>query len=249
MKQQNRTSQHTWEMESWSPTKTILDRLTIEAPDTHISEKQSLSWLDKIGALANIIPKLFYVVHQYERSFSQHQEDLILNEIFKYKGTTNEFVVDIGAGDGIRISNSLFFRQLGWNSLLVDGNPGKVGKKQGVQKHWITLENINSILEENDVPEEMDLLSLDIDGNDYWILEKILASYKPRVIVVEINGAYGDRDDCMPYREDYNHKKERNPLHGQSMPAAIRLGKENGYVHACTVRGTNLILIREDLDK
>ena len=249
MEQQNRTPQHTWQLDPWTETKTILDRLTIQKPDTDASEKRGPHWLGQIAALANLIPQFFNVVHQFERTFSQYQEDLILNEIFRYKGTTNEFVVDIGAGDGIRISNSLFFRQLGWNSLLVDGNPGKVGKKQGVQKHWITLENINSILEKNNVPKEMDLLSLDIDGNDYWILEKILANYKPRVIVVEINGAYGDRDDCMPYREDYNHKKERNPLHGQSMPAAIRLGKENGYVHACTVRGTNLILIREDLDK
>tara|TARA_Y100000310_G_scaffold33390_1_gene31581 strand:- start:1136 stop:1867 length:732 start_codon:yes stop_codon:yes gene_type:complete len=204
-------------------------------------------WLDTIKLLSESIPRALEPVHHFERTYSQYQEDLILNEIFESKGTTNKFMVDIGAGNGIWISNSLFFRERGWKCLMIDGEPGEIGEQIGVQKHWVTRENINNIFKDNNVPTEPDLLSLDMDGNDYHLLKEIFKEFKPRVVIAEINIFFENRDAYMEYNENYNHHKERIKGYGQSVAAAYRLGKENGYRTVSLVENTNIILVREDV--
>ena len=203
-------------------------------------------WINNIQTLSKTIPNAFEAVHHFERSYSQYQEDIIINEIFKSIGTKNKVMVDIGAGNGIWISNSLFFRERGWECLLIDGDPHIIGQEMGVQKHWITLDNINQILKSNKILFEFDLLSLDIDGNDYHFLKQILEEFRPRVIISEINIFFGNTDDYMPYNLSYNHHAERKNNYGQSIAAAARLGKENGYVAVALIQNTNIILVRED---
>ena len=215
-------------------------------------QKGSISdkpWLDIMRQLSQSIPIAFEPTHHFGdgQSFSQYQEDLIVNEIFNFKGTTNKFVVDIGASNGVSLSNSFYFRLYkGWDFCCLDGNPQEMGERLGVKKHWITAENINTILKENGVPFAPDLLSLDLDGNDYHVLKEVLSEFSPRVIIVEINIAYGDRPGFMPYDPNYDYYKNRDAFHGMGYRSCVDLVKEK-YVPLSIVCNTNMILIRRDL--
>jgi len=105
-------------------------------------------------------------------------------------------VVDIGAGNGVRWSNSYALVQEGWNALGIEADPHKYDLLAQVYRRFpnaracnrrVQPDSINSLLQSLDVDTDFSVLCLDIDGNDYWILDAILSSFRPRLIVTEIN--------------------------------------------------------------
>jgi hypothetical protein len=117
------------------------------------------------------------------RAFSQNGEDGILLYIFSVIGSTNKKAVEICAGDGTECNTANLIINHGWTALLFDGKEENVerGKafyaKNGDTLNWppkfihawITAENVNELILENGFQGEIDLLSLDMDGVDYWI--------------------------------------------------------------------------------
>ena len=134
--------------------------------------------------------------HEY-RVFSQNGEDGIIAEIFRRIGTTNRYFVEFGSSDGFENNTALLVRQ-GWSGLWIDGDhrailrarehfrPEVEAKKLTITETFITAENIEDLFRHDGVPEEFDLLSIDIDRNDYYVWEKIV-HYRPRVVIVEYN--------------------------------------------------------------
>ncbi len=105
-------------------------------------------------------------------------------------------VVDIGAGNGVRWSNSYALLKRGWKVLGVEADPEKYkllsrvySKFPGAQAchSSANLENIHSLLHEAAIETDFAVLCLDIDGNDYWILDAILRTFRPALVVTEIN--------------------------------------------------------------
>jgi hypothetical protein len=105
-------------------------------------------------------------------------------------------VVDIGAGNGVRWSNSYALVQAGWNALGIEADSHKYGLLTQVYRrfpnaracnHRVQPDSINSLLESLQIDRDFSVLCLDIDGNDYWLLDAILSCYRPRLIVTEIN--------------------------------------------------------------
>ena len=105
-------------------------------------------------------------------------------------------VVDIGAGNGIRWSNSYALMFQGWKTLGVEADLKKSGLLSRVYRNFpnarafhsrVNPDNISSVLEHYDIEKNFGVLCLDIDGNDYWILDAILSSFRPGLIVTEIN--------------------------------------------------------------
>jgi len=126
-------------------------------------------------------------MNRHPHDTSQNGESTILLELFDKIGTKGKQFIDLGAGDSIWFSNTNLFRHLGWEGYAIDAdNKGS----RNVTQEVITKDNILDIL---DLPfqYQLDLLSIDIDGNDYWILDTVLDSYtqlyKPRVIIFEVN--------------------------------------------------------------
>lgn len=172
---------------------------------------------------------------------SQFGEGIALLYIFSRIGIANKLAVEIGAADGFRQSNTLILEQVfNFRRLMFDmvtENPAIV------IEHKITAENVNNVFGEFDVPEDFDLLSIDIDGNDYWIWKAL--TYRPRVVVIEYNHSLGFRTS-KTIKYDPNHEFKKNQYYGASARALVKLGSILGYT-AIARSGTNLIFVLADL--
>jgi hypothetical protein len=168
----------------------------------------------------------------HERSVRcQWGADGVLQRIFECIGTTNRYFVEFGARDGCVESNTAHLRiDHGWTGLLMEGDPERV--RPPVRREFITAENVNALFRKHRVPADFDLLSIDVDGNDYWIW-KAIEGYRPRVVVIEYNIFFGPTvRRTIPYRPDF--RWDRTAYHGASLAALEQLGREKSYtlVHA-----------------
>lgn len=138
---------------------------------------------------------------------SQHNEDHIIKTIFDTIGTTNKFFVDIGGKDGKEISNVYFLRRNGWKGLCCDADTvPNIDNGTTIIKSFIYPNTVEKILTENNVPEIFDFLSIDIDGDDYYILES-LKEHKPRAICIELDGLIYDKDHVNAYGKSDHMQK------------------------------------------
>ena len=184
-----------------------------------------------IAELKNLPPKGIY---------SQFNEDLILQEIFKNVGLENKIFVDIGAGLGI--SNTRFLREQMWTGLALDANPNDV---HGITGAWVTPDNIVDLMIGAGIPDEFDFLNLDIDSCDYWVLQNVLAQFRPRVICTEFNGCL---DPSVPvaliYEDGYFW--DQTDKYGYSFAAGIKLMAREGYTVIFNQHETNLFAVADE---
>lgn len=174
-----------------------------------------------------------------KKVYSQTGEEGILEYIFANVGTTNKYLVDFGAGDGFSLSNSQLLLENGWKGLRMDGKG-----TNDVKAEFITVGNILELFYKYDVPKQFDLLSIDIDGNDYWVLAEILKVFKPLVIVAEINGCLEPYESiAMKYNPTHVH--EGNDYYGASFEAFKRLCSDYVIVH--NRLNLNIFLVHKDL--
>ena len=153
------------------------------------------------------------------RHYSQGGEDGVLLRIFEKIGVRHRYFVEFGAWDGLQLSNTANLRlNHGWSGLLLEGSDRADGIL--VQRAHVDAENIESLFREYDVPPDFDLLSIDIDGNDYWVW-KAIESYSPSVVIVEYNIFFmAETAKTMAY--DANHRWDRDHYglyHGASLAA------------------------------
>ena len=189
--------------------------------------------------------------------FSQNDEDGILQEIFDRIGATNKKFIEFGVQDGIEC-NSHYLLYKGWSGLWIEGYRPYFTQIQEkfssvidegqlkVDCAFITKDNINSLFIENGIQGEIDLLSIDIDGNDYYVWDSIFA-VSPRVVCIEYNGKFPpDCEWVMPYFSA--HIWHKNDYQGASLKSLEKLGRERGYQLVGTnVTGVNAFFVRNDL--
>lgn len=199
--------------------------------------------------------------------YSQTDEDGILLYIFSLIGTTNKKCGEICAGNGIECNTANLIINHGWTGLLIDGNADLVKKgKEFYQSHpntyvypptfvcqWITKDNINSVLSQYEFTGEIDLLSIDVDGVDYWLWDAINV-INPRVVVVEYQDILGpELSLTVPYKDDFNayeYSTTRGMPNfcGASLTAFVKLARKKGYrLVGCNCFGYNAFFIRSDL--
>lgn len=163
-------------------------------------------------------------LHQ-KRHYSQFGEDGVIARIFEIVGIRNKFYVELGAGAGLEC-NTRFLREKGWFGVALDRN--NMNPSLSLFREFVTAENVNRLLEKHRVPSEFDLLSVDLDGNDYWIWRQVASRFRPRVVVVEFNGAIpSDVAVTMPYLPLFRWAGEPNI--GQSLLAAKKFASARGY--------------------
>jgi hypothetical protein len=198
------------------------------------------------------------------RTFSQNGEDGILLYIFSIIGTTNRTVVDVGSGSAFVANSTNLIVNHGWNGLLLDGGEDNVRTAREffarsmdtaswppkVVRAWIDTENINSLLVDNGFGGSIDLWSMDLDGNDYWIWEAMTAA-QPRVVVLEYLDILGaDRAWTVPYDRNFVGEYDEMGLcyGGASLPAFVKLGRRKGYrLVGCQRYGYNAFFVRNDI--
>jgi hypothetical protein len=176
--------------------------------------------------------------------YSQFEEDGILLFIFSIIGTINKRVVEICASDGKECMAANLIINHGWEGLLFDGD--KTCVERGIDffksnkstflfspvfvHAWLTKDNINNLIAENGFSGDIDLLSLDIDGNDYYIMEAIDV-IKPRVIICETNNVVpSDLSLPIPYDPNFNRFSSYHPdFMSVSLLAMNKLLNRKGY--------------------
>ena len=191
--------------------------------------------------------------------FSQWGEDGIIEWIVNQNGSMPETFVEFGSSD-YRESNTRFLLcNRNWRGLVIDGNPKNIDILKNDNISWrydltsiasfITAGNINSLIQKNGPTGEIGILSVDIDGNDYWVLDAITC-VNPQVIIVEYNTSFGN--NC-PLSVPYNPEFRRSSAHssnlyfGASISAFNSLAIKKGYTLIGTNRsGVNAFFIRND---
>jgi hypothetical protein len=184
---------------------------------------------------------------------SQNQEDGLLWALFQEIGITSSTFVELGCGASGG-NAAMLAEECGWTGLMVEGNPGSAGYAARrftnctVTSEWITPETINTLLERHGYAREVDLLSLDIDGNDYWVWEALTAT-RARVVVLEYNSMFGpDRAVTISYDPAFNRRDHRFCYYGASLAALTKLSARKGYrLVAVEPSGINAFFLRNDL--
>ena len=206
--------------------------------------------LFSISMSAEIIkPKL----SDYKKNiYSQFGEDGIIEKIFEIIGTTSKVVIEFGAADGFSCSNTanLWTKNNGWKGILIEADVNlfnkvvanvaaynciKLNKKVGIH----LTDSLEEILKQENINDPIDLLSIDIDGNDYYIFQS-LKQLRPRIIICEYNVSIPAYLDVYP---DYNNHI------GCSVAALQRIAKEKNYTLVSITEGNCIFIVNEELPK
>lgn len=191
------------------------------------------------------------ILNNKKSIFSQTIEDGVIEEIFRNIGTINKYFVEFGAWDGQFLSNTANLRiNEGWKGLLLEGNREKSNKYSHVTYAFVTAENVNDIFEKNNVPQKFDLLSIDIDGNDYWVWKAIDENrFNARVVIIEYNCNFHDlyKSCAIKYSPDLNSIISSENYYSASIPALKKLGESKGYSLIFRVNLHNLFFVKTEL--
>lgn len=191
------------------------------------------------------------------KNFSQFDEDGVIDEMVRRVSAPGRTFVEFGVGNGLE-NNTMALLLQGWRGLWIEASaesctqirsefrePLESGQLTLLEA-FITAENIDGLFRQAGVPLEPDVLSIDIDGNDYWIW-KALGSYRPRIIVIEYNASLG-RSTRLVQPYDPASRWDESAIFGASLGALEDLGATSGYaLVGCSPAGVNAFFVRTDL--
>jgi hypothetical protein len=222
----------------------------------HVRQMQLLRyWADELATPRHADPKR--LLRYGFKTYSQSDEDGIIQEIFNRVGTSNRIFVEFGVESGIEC-NSVKLLVEGWRGLWLEGSAPRIAqihknfqafldvRQLAVNEAFVAAENINALLEQGGVTGEIDFLSIDIDNNDYWVWKAITA-IRPRVVVIEYNAALRPPLSLViPY--DPARRWDGSNYFGASLEALVRLGRSKGYrIVGCNFSGANAFFVRDDI--
>ena len=197
------------------------------------------------------------LVERRFRALSQHEEDGISIALLARVGAPTRRFVEIGAGTNGGNSGFLA-RDCGWSGLMLEADPARAralraqfGPQVTVVDARVTRENVNDLVTRHGFGGEVDLVSIDIDGNDYWVWEALDAC-RPRLVIIEFNAAFGASSAVtIPYDPmfDYGgHAVAGGHYYGASLRALANLGMRKGYRLVLTEpSGVNAFFVRDVL--
>jgi hypothetical protein len=189
--------------------------------------------------------------HGY-KVYSQGMEDGMLAEIFRRIGCGSRRFVEIGIQDGVEC-NSAYLLLQGWSGAWIEGDGINASRARGIfsaypvtiSNEFVTIDNADDLISRVAECDDLDLLSIDIDSNDYWIW-KAVEAVRPRVVVIEYNATIPPhlrRTVAYP-AQPWNGSN----FFGASLGALVALGNAKGYcLVGCSPAGVNAFFVREDL--
>ncbi len=225
-----------------------------EIEEIKILKGKILSELQNLNNSNNLNEREFKV-------FSQFGEDGIIDYLVKKTKINKDekFFIEIGVGNYSECNTKFLLMNDFWTGVVIEGNKELVNQikdneicwKYGLKvvSEWVRKDNINNIIEKNLLKDKVGLLSLDIDGNDFWILNEI-ENVKPIIVIVEWNSLFGFKKSVTtPY--DDNFIREKKHFSGQYWGASIKafydLMKSRSYfLVGSNMAGNNLFFVRND---
>ena len=194
------------------------------------------------------------------RVFSQWGEDGIIQYLIRHIPIQNRTFVEFGVQDYLESNTRFLLVNDNWRGLVIDGGAENIDSIRRNDIYWqhtlraecafITAENINDLIRSAGFANDIGLLSIDVDGNDYWIW-KAIEAVSPRIVVVEYNSRFGaDREVTVPYDPAFVRGTAHASMiyYGASLGAFARLGEQKGYsLVGCNSAGNNAFFVRKDV--
>jgi hypothetical protein len=192
--------------------------------------------------------------------FSQFGEDGIIQFLINHVPIEHEVFIEFGVQSYAESNTRFLLVHDNWHGLIIDGGDSHIDFTQRLGLDWqyhldavqafIDRDNINHLIRAAGIEGDIGLLSVDIDGNDYWVLERIDA-VSPRIVVVEYNSVWGpDAAVTVPYRADFRRAMAHpSQLYwGASLMALTRLLRRRRYALVGGNRaGNNAFYVRDDV--
>ena len=192
--------------------------------------------------------------------FSQWGEDGIIQFLLRHIEVSRKVFVEFGVQNYQESNTRFLIINNNWSGLVIEANSDDCSYIKQDPVYWkynlkaansfITKDNINQLLIENGIEGEIGILSIDVDGNDYWIWEQINV-VSPAIIIAEYNYRFGkDKALTVPYDEHFVRCKAHHSqiYYGASLKALYMLAQQKGYAFVgCNSAGNNAFFVRKDL--
>ena len=190
--------------------------------------------------------------------FSQWGEDGIIDWLISKMPNIKKVFLEIGTQDYKESNTRFLLIKNNWTGYLIDSNKEDIEKIKKQKIYWkynvnafnylVTKENINSILNKIKIPKNIGILSIDIDGNDYWILKSI-KNLEADIIICEYNSILGNKHQLtINYKADFDRTKFHysNLAFGASIQAFIKLLKKNYIFIGTSSNGVNAFFLKKN---
>jgi len=192
--------------------------------------------------------------------FSQWGEDGIIDYLITNLDIENKTFIEFGVENYEESNTKFLLLNRNWEGLILDSSISNINYIKNSDLYWkyslraitafINKENINNLLELAKFKKKVGLLSIDIDGNDYWVWKEINV-IEPSIVIIEYNSRLGiEKPYVVPYEKNFLRKKASTSMvyYGASLQALAKLGKEKGYelVH-CNKAGNNAFFVKKEL--
>lgn len=192
--------------------------------------------------------------------FSQCGDDGIIQFLKKKLKISVDKFIEFGVENYEESNTRFLLMHDNWHGLVIDGSKYNIDYIKKDPMYWrydltavhsfITVENINQIFSDNDFIGRIGILSVDIDGNDYWVWQAIKV-VDADIVIIEYNSLFGsERAITVPYKSDFNRMDAHYSglYFGASLQALCDLGKEKGYSFiGCNQDGNNAYFVRNDI--
>ncbi len=200
-------------------------------------------------------------INDYEfKASSQWGEDGIIQHLIKNIEIENKIFFEFGVEKYIESNTRFLLQNNTWKGLVIDGSDENISYIKNDPIYWqnnlkaecafVTSDNINQLITQNGIHGDIGILSIDIDGNDYWIWESI-DCISPRIVICEYNSHFGDTHKVsVPYDDNFIREKKHysNIYYGASISALDFLAKKKGYsLVGSNLAGNNAFFVRNDL--
>jgi hypothetical protein len=191
--------------------------------------------------------------------FSQFGDDGIIQYLINHIEIPHQTFIEFGVENYTESNTRFLLINNNWKGLVIDGNRANIDYIRRDSLYWkydltavpafVDKDNINKLLLENNFSGEIGILSIDIDGNDYWVWESIHV-VDPIIVIIEYNSVFGDRYAItVPYDPNFNRTKAHfsNLFWGCSLKALGLLAEKKGYVFVgSNSQGNNAYFVRKD---
>ena len=203
---------------------------------------------------------LLEISDTYFSVFSQFNEDIILQYLIKYLKIKKFNFIEIGVENYDEANTRLILEKDNWNGMVIDSSKRNIEFIKSQDYYWrhslsainqfVTTENVNDIILENNFLDQVGVLSIDIDGNDLWVWDSIKV-IKPDIVILEYNSKFG-MNNSYSIKYDKNFKRNftgiEKIIYGASLKALMKVSLKKSYhLVATNLNGNNAFFIREEL--
>ena len=200
-------------------------------------------------------------IHDAEfQCFSQFGDDGIIQYLINTLDIKSQKFIEFGVGDYFESNTHFLLVNNNWSGFVIDGSKKNIDRLINSEMYWrfdlkaissfITKENINLLISQSGF-ENIGLLHIDLDGNDYWILDTLnLDKLKPDILILEYNSIFGPKNFYSTiYRDDFDRYKfhESGKIYGASLSLLNKKASDLGYyLIGCNSSGNNAYFLKND---